>query len=87
MKTVSVRLNDTELEVLSRLSEQLGESRSQVVKRSISALAERKLQGTAPHVLAERMGLIGSFSGSANLSENVARRVRNNLRSESARRR
>ncbi len=87
MKTISVWLNDTELEVLSRLSEQLGESRSQVVKRSISALAEQKLQGTSPHVLAERIGLIGLFSGPANLSENVARQVRSNLRSESARRR
>lgn len=87
VKMVSVRLNDAELELLSRLSEQLGESRTQVVKRSISALVEQKLQRPSPHELAERMGLIGSFRGRANLSENVALYVKNKVRAESARRR
>ena len=87
MKMLSVRLDDAEFAALSQLSEQLGESRSQVVKRSISVLAQQKLQRPSPHELAERMGLIGSFSGRANLSENVALHVRNKLRAESARRR
>ena len=40
MKMLSVRLDDAEFAALSKLSEQLGETRSQVVKRSISALAQ-----------------------------------------------
>ena len=34
MKMLSVRLDDAEFAALSKLSEQLGETRSQVVKRS-----------------------------------------------------
>ena len=87
MKMLSVRLDDAEFAALSKLSEQLGETRSQVVKRSISALAQQKLRGASPHELAEKLGLIGSFRGRADLSENVALRVRQKLRAESARRR
>ena len=36
MKMLSVRLDDAEFSALSRLSEQLGETRSQIVKRSIA---------------------------------------------------
>ena len=86
MKMLSVRLDDAEFAALSKLSEQLGETRSQVVKRSISALAQQKLRGDSPHELAEKMGLIGSFRGRADLSENVALHVRKKLRAESARR-
>ena len=86
MKMLSVRLDDAEFAALSKLSEQLGETRSQVVKRSISALAQQKLRGASPHELAEKLGLIGSFRGRADLSENVALHVRKKLRAESARR-
>ena len=87
MKMLSVRLDDAEFAALSKLSEQLGETRSQVVKRSISVLAQQNLRKPSAHELAERMGLIGSFRGRADLSANVAQRVRQKLRAESARRR
>ena len=84
---LSVRLDDAEFSALSRLSEQLGETRSQIVKRSIAELARQRLGSATPFELAERMGLIGAFSGPADLSETVSRRVRQKLRAESARRR
>ncbi len=84
---LSVRLDDAEFAALSKLSEQLGETRSQVVKRSIGVLAQQKLRSPSAHELAEQMGLIGSFRGRADLSANVALRVRQKLRAESARRR
>lgn len=87
MKMLSVRLDDAEFAALSQLSEQLGETRSQVVKRSIAALARQKLRGESPHELAEKLGLIGAFRGPAGLSETVASRVKQKLRAESARRR
>ena len=85
MKTLSVRLDDAELAALSKLSEALGKSRSQLVKRSISALAQPTLQGPSPHDMAEKLELIGSFRGRANLSENVALHVMRKLLAESAR--
>ncbi len=87
MKMLSVRLDDAGFAALSQLSEQLGETRSQVVKRSIAALARQKLRGESPHELAEKLGLIGAFRGPAGLSETVASRVKQKLRAESARRR
>lgn len=84
---LSVRLDDREFVVLSRLSEQLGESRSQVVKRGIAALALEKLRGESPHELAVKLGLIGAFAGPADLSGKVGDRVRKRLRAEAARRR
>ena len=87
MKMLSVRLDDSEFDVLSRLSEHLGESRSKVVKRAIAALAQQKLRGESPHDLAVRLGLIGAFGGPADLSEKVGVRVRRKLRAEFARRR
>lgn len=87
VKMLSVRLDDREFVVLSRLSEQLGESRSQVVKRGIAALAQEKLRGESPHELAVKLGLIGAFGGPADLSGKVGDRVRKRLRAEAARRR
>ena len=87
MKMLSVRLDDAGFAALSQLSEQLGETRSQVVKRSIAELARQKLRGESAHELAEKLGLIGVFGGSADLSGTVAARVRRKLRAESARRR
>jgi hypothetical protein len=87
MKMLSVRLDDEEFAALSRLSEQLGESRSKVVKFGIAELARQRLRVESPHALAEKMGLIGIFEGSADLSETVATRVRRKLRAESTRRR
>ena len=95
MKIVSVRLDDAEFAALSRLSEQLGQTRSQVVKRGIAELARQRIASglpsghpnATPFELAESLGLIGAFAGPDNLSETVARRVRKRLRAESAHRR
>ena len=80
MKTLSVRLDDNEFQTLSQLSAQLGETRAQVVKRSIAEFARQKLCRESPHALAERLGLIGIFDGPADLSESVAVRVKRKLR-------
>ena len=85
MKMLSVRLDDSEFAALARLSEQLGETRSEVVKRGIAELARRKQRAESPHELAEKMGLIGSFRGRADLSENVALHVRRKLRAATSR--
>ena len=85
MKMLSVRLDDSEFAALARLSEQLGETRSEVVKRGIAELVRRKQRAESPHELAERMGLIGSFRGRADLSENVALQVRRKLRAATSR--
>ena len=85
MKMLSVRLDDSEFAALARLSEQLGETRSEVVKRSIAELVRRKQRAESPHELAEKMGLIGSVRGRADLSENVALHVRRKLRAATSR--
>lgn len=87
MKMLSVRLDDAEFATLARLSEQLGETRTEVVRHGIAELAQRKLRTESPHELAEKMGLIGSFSGRADLSQNVALHVRRKLRAAASRNR
>ena len=82
MKMLSVRLNDTEFAALCRLCEQLGECRSQVVKRGIAELAKPRAGKRTAHELAHQLGIIGSFKGHPNLSENVSARVRRKLRAE-----
>ena len=85
MKMLSVRLDDAEFAALARLSEQLGETRTEVVKRGLAELAQRKLRSESPHELAEKMGMIGSFRGRPDLSENVALHVRRKLRAAASR--
>jgi len=87
MKMLSVRLDDAEFAALSRLSERLGETRSQVVKRGIAALAKRHDDASSPYELALKMGLIGAFQGKPDLSETVSASVRRKLRADSAARR
>ncbi|OGA04673.1 MAG: hypothetical protein A3H35_00370 [Betaproteobacteria bacterium RIFCSPLOWO2_02_FULL_62_17] len=87
MKMLSVRLDDSEFVVLSRLNKHLGASSLRVVKRGIAALAQQKLRAESPHKMAVKLGLIGVFGGRADLSETVAVRVRRKLRAESAPRR
>lgn len=87
MKMLSVRLDDAEFAALSHLSERLGETRSQVVKRGIAVLSKQESGQVSPHELAERMGLIGSFDGRPDLSETVASSVKRKLRAELSARR
>ena len=87
MKRLSVRLDDAEFAALSQLSEQLGESRSQVLKRGIAELAKQRAGKPTPYELAQKLGMIGSFDGRPDLSEYVGARVRRKLRAESAARR
>lgn len=84
---LSVRLDDAEFAALSRLSEQLGETRSQVVKRGIAELAKQRPGKPTPYELARQVGMIGSFKGHPDLSENVSARVKRKLRAEHAARR
>ena len=84
MKMLSVRLDDTEFAALCRLCEQLGESRSQVVKRGIAELAKQHAGKLTPHKLASQLGVIGSFKGHPNLSEDVSVRVKRKLCAEYA---
>ncbi len=82
MKMLSVRLDNTEFAALCRLCEQLGGSRSQVVKRGIAELAKRHAEKRTPHELARQLEIIGSFKGHPNLSEEVSARVNRKLRTE-----
>lgn len=84
---LSVRLDDAEFAALSRLSAQLGETRSQVVKRGIAELAKQRDGKPTPYELARQLGMIGSFKGHPDLSENVSARVRRKLRAEHTARR
>ena len=62
MRTISVRLDDGGEARLDSLCQVLGLSQSEVVKAGLALLQQ---QATSPAALAERFGLVGSFSGHA----------------------
>ena len=59
MRTISVRLDDGSEARLDSLCQTLGLSQSEVVKAGLALLQQ---QSTSPAALAERFGLVGSFS-------------------------
>ena len=59
MRTISVRLDDGSEARLDNLCQTLGLTQSEVVKAGLALLQQ---QSTSPAALAERLGLIGSFS-------------------------
>ena len=59
MRTISVRLDDGSEARLDNLCLTLGLTQSEVVKAGLALLQQ---QSTSPAALAERLGLIGSFS-------------------------
>lgn len=59
MRTISVRLDDGSEARLNNLCQTLGLSQSEVVKAGLALLQQ---QSTSPAALAERLGLVGSFS-------------------------
>lgn len=59
MRTISVRLDDGSEARLNNLCQNLGLSQSEVVKAGIALLQQ---QSTSPAALAERLGLVASFS-------------------------
>lgn len=59
MRTISVRLDDGSEARLNTLCQTLGLSQSEVVKAGLALLQQ---QSTSPAALAERLGLVGSFS-------------------------
>jgi Arc/MetJ-type ribon-helix-helix transcriptional regulator len=69
MRTISVRLDDGSEAKLECLCQSLGLSQTEVVKAGLELLQR---QSASPAALAERLGLIGSFSsgvpGSASTS-------------------
>jgi Arc/MetJ-type ribon-helix-helix transcriptional regulator len=72
MRTISVRLDDGSEARLDNLCQTLGLTQSEVVKAGLALLQQ---QSTSPAALAERLGLIGSFS-SANSDNATTRRGR-----------
>ena len=62
MRTISVRLDDGSEARLNNLCQNLGLSQSEVVKAGLALLQQ---QSTSPAALAERFGLVGSFSSNA----------------------
>ena len=85
MKMLSVRLDDEEAAALKALCDETGLSRSQAVKRGLSALAGSTRRGKTPGVLAEELGIVGCFSGPRDLSARVGHYVKKSLRAKSAR--
>jgi Arc/MetJ-type ribon-helix-helix transcriptional regulator len=59
MRTISVRLDDGSEARLDNLCQTLGLSQSDVVKAALALLQQ---QSISPAALAERLGLVGSFS-------------------------
>ncbi len=59
MRTISVRLDDGSEARLDNLCQTLGLSQSEVIKAGLALLQQ---QSTSPAALAERLGLVGSFS-------------------------
>ena len=62
MRTISVRLDDGIEAMLDSLCQALGLSQIEVVKAGLALLQQ---QSTSPAALAERFGLVGSFSSNA----------------------
>jgi Arc/MetJ-type ribon-helix-helix transcriptional regulator len=62
MRTISVRLDVGSEARLDSLCQALGLSQSEVVKAGLALLQQ---QSTSPAALAERFGLVGSFSSNA----------------------
>lgn len=84
MKMLTVRLDDREAAALAALCEELGVSRSEVVKRAIMDLARaarRKPFGEA----AAESGLIGCFSGPRDLAQNHQKYLRKAFRAKAGR--
>jgi hypothetical protein len=72
MRTISVRLDDGSEARLDSLCKALGLSQTEVVKAGLELLQR---QSASPAALAERLGLIGSFSsgGPGSASTNLGR--------------
>lgn len=70
MRTISVRLDDGSEARLDSLCKALGLSQTDVVKAGLELLQR---QSASPAALAERLGLIGSFSSGAPGSGSTSR--------------
>ncbi len=70
MRTISVRLDDGSEARLDNLCKNLGLSQSEVVKAGLALLQQ---QSTSPAALAERLGLVGSFSSDTLDSGTISR--------------
>lgn len=73
MRTISVRLDDGSEARLDSLCKALGLSQTDVVKAGLELLQR---QSASPAALAERLGLIGSFSSGAPGSASTSRGAR-----------
>ena len=90
MRTISVRLDDGSEARLDNLCLTLGLSQSEVVKAGLALLQQHS---TSPAALAERLGLVGSFSsaatdnGTTSLGKDHAALLRQKLRRQHKRER
>lgn len=85
MKMLTVRLDDREAAALAALCEELGASRSEVVKRALRDLAQAAARRPFGAV-AQESGLVGSVRGGPrDLAVNHSRYIRRALRAKADR--
>jgi len=90
VRTISVRLDDSSEARLDNLCQTLGLSQTEVIKAGLALLQQ---QSTSPAALAERLGLVGSFSsatadnGTNSRGRNHAALLRQQLRQQHKRER
>lgn len=84
MKMLTVRLDDREAAALAALCEELGASRSEVVKRAIMDLARAARRKPFGQV-ARELGLVGCFSGPRDLAQNHQKYLRKAFRAKADR--
>ncbi|MBM3356331.1 MAG: ribbon-helix-helix protein, CopG family [Betaproteobacteria bacterium] len=84
MKMLTVRLDDQEAAALAALCEELGASRSEVVKRAIMDLARAARRKPFGQV-ARELGFVGCFSGPRDLGQNHQKYLRQAFRAKADR--
>jgi hypothetical protein len=85
MKMLSVRLDDAEAAALKAPCEQTGLTRSELIKRSIAAMARTRLAVRRPAELARELGRVGAFDGPRDLAAHSRRNLRRALREKTSR--
>jgi len=85
MKVLSVRLTDSDQEVLDKVSAATGKTPSAVMKEALHLYAGQA-PSKSPAELAREFGLIGAFAGPVDLAENAKRYLQKRIRAKRNRR-